>query len=205
MKNQEMLSLIKEQKMDFKELKVIRRRIPLIKDYLKSDKAKKHVNAINRMIYFYKNFETRIELKKGDVFTANFEFMCGNELNGSHFVIALLDSSAISQVVLIVPLHSLKQGYVLNPASDLLLGTIPGIANGKESIAIINQIRVIDKRRMFDKAAIEHFNQYIANSEYKDYHLITAQHKPIYRLTDNQFKKLHQAVQQYVFNGYIKH
>ena len=205
MKNQELVLLLKEKKVDCKELQITKRRIPMLHDYLKGDNARKYVNAINRMIYFYRNFETRFEIKKGDVFVVGFEFSCGNEINGSHYVAALLDSSPISQVITIVPLHSAKEGKPINPASQVLIGEIPGIANGKQAVAIINQVRTIDKRRLFDKAAIEHFNRYVASQEIGDYEEICAQHKYIYRLTNEQYKKIHDAVKQYVYNGYIKH
>lgn len=205
MKDQKMMMLLSEEKVQRKELIITKRRIPLLKDYLKSQNARRHVNAINRMIYFYRNYETRFEIKRGDVFVVGFEFECGNELNGSHFVVALLDSSPISQLVTIVPLHSAKMDKELNPASEIYIGEIPGVTNTKRAVAIINQIRTIDKRRMFDKAAIEHFNQYSQSEHYVDYAEITAQHKFIFRLTEEQYKKIHIAVQQYVFNGYIKH
>lgn len=205
MKDQKMMQLLTEEKVEKRELVITKRRIPLLRDYLKSLEAKRHVNAINRMIYFYRNFETRIEIKRGEVFVVGFEFECGNELNGSHFVVALLDSSPLSQLVTIVPLHSVKMDKELNPASEVYIGEIPGVTNTKRAVAIINQVRIIDKRRMFDKAAIEHFNQYAQSEHYVDYDLITAQHKYIFRLTDEQYTKIHKAVQQYIFNGYIKH
>ena len=205
MKDQKMMQLLTEEKVEKRELVITKRRIPLLRDYLKSLEAKRHVNAINRMIYFYRNFETRFEIQRGEVFIVGFEFECGNELNGSHFVVALLDSSPLSQLVTIVPLHSAKMDKELNPASEVYIGEIPGVTNTKRAVAIINQVRTIDKRRLFDKAAIEHFNQYSQSEHFVDYGLITAQHKFIYRLTDEQFAKIHRAVLQYVYNGYIKH
>ena len=205
MDDQKTMMLLPNSSVERKELKITKRRIPLLRDYLKSDNARKYVTAINRMIYFYRFFETRYEIKRGDVFIVNFEFECGNELNGAHFVVALLDSSPLSQLVTIVPLHSAKMDKELNPASEVYIGEIPGVTNAKKAVAIINQIRTIDKRRMFDKVAIEHFNQYSQSEHYVNYELITAQHKFIYRLTEEQFGKIHAAVLQYVFNGYIKH
>ena len=155
-------------------------------------------------IYFYRNFETRFEIKKGEVFVVGFEFECGNELNSSHFCVALQDSSRLNQVVVIVPLHSAKDGKELNPASEVFIGPIPGVSNEKDAVAIINQIRVIDKRRLFDKAAVEHLDRFTQDHEIKEYQELVGQHKYIYRLSEEQYKKLHTAVQQYVYNGYIK-
>ena len=205
MKDQTMIALVKEHKVERKELTITKRRIPMMRSYLKGDEARKHINAINRMIYFFRNFETRFEIKKGDVFIAYFEFEVGNEVNGPHFVAALQNSSPISQIITVVPLHSAKEGKELNPASEVYLGQIPGVANGKEAVAIINQIKTIDKRRLFDKAAVEHFNRFVQANDVQDYEEITAQHKFIYRLSEEQYHKMHVAVQQFVYNGYIKH
>lgn len=185
------------------DLQIIKRRVPMQHDFLKGETARKHVTAINQMIYFYKNFETRIQIKKGDVFLARFEFECGNELNGNHYVVALLDSGPLNPVVTVVPLKSAK-GRELNPASDVLLGNIEGFKNSKDSIAIINQIRTIDKRRLFDANTILELNKYLSSEMIGEYSEFTCQSKKLYRLTNEQYNKIHKAAEQYVFNGYIK-
>ena len=186
------------------ELKVIKRRGPLKHDYLKGEEAKKHVVEINQLIYFYRYFETRLAIKKGDVFLARFGFECGNELNGNHYMVALLDSNAISQVVTVVPLKSAK-GKPLNPASDVMVGKIEKLNNTKDAIAVINQIRTIDKRRLFDAQTIARLGSYMSTEVLGEYSELTIQTKRIYRLTDEQFSKIHKAAEEYVFNGYIRH
>ena len=186
------------------ELKVIKRRVPLKHDYLKGEDARKHVVEINQLIYFYRYFETRLAIKKGDVFLARFGFECGNELNGNHYVVALLDSSPINQVVTVVPLKSAK-GKVLNPASDVMVGKIEKLNNSKDAIAVINQIRTIDKRRLFDAQSIARLSNYFSSEMLGEYSELTIQTKKIYRLTDEQFYKIHKAAEEYVYNGYIRH
>ena len=186
------------------KLNVIKRRVPLRHDYLRGKDAETHVTEINRLIYFYRFFETRLAIRKGDVFLARFGFECGNELSGNHYVVALLDSNPISQVVTVVPLKSAK-GKPLNPASDILVGEIENLNNSKEAIAVINQIRTIDKRRLFDGQTISHLSQFMSDEMIGEYSEITVQDKRIYRLTDEQFKKIHKAAEEYVYNGYIKH
>ena len=198
----EVLTLVGEE--DSFKMQIIKKRIPLKINFLKGEEARKYIVSINQLTYFYKNFETRIAIKKGDVFVARFAFECGNELSGDHFVAALLDSSPLNPVVTIVPLKSAK-GKPLNPASDILLGNIEGIENGKESIAIINQIRTIDKRRMFDEEILRHLERYLSDEMISEYSLITCQYKKIYRLSDEQYYKMHKAAQEYIYNGYIKH
>ncbi len=187
-----------------KKLIVIKRREPMKYDFLKGEIAVKYVTEINQQIYFYKHFETRIDIKKGDVFLARFGFECGNELSGNHYVVALLDSKPINQLVTIVPLKSVK-GKALNPASDIMIGEIENLYNSKEAIAIINQIRTIDKRRFFEPQTIAHLSKYIGSEMISECSEINVQTKRIYRLTNEQYEKIHNAVKDYVFSGFIRH
>ena len=199
---EEILTLVGEE--DSFKMQIVKKRVPLKVGFLKGEEARRYVVSTNELIYFYKNFETRIAIKRGDVFVARFVFECGNELHGDHFVAALLDSSPLNPVVTVVPLKSAK-GRPLNPASDILLGNIEGIENGKESVAIINQIRTIDKRRLFDTEVLKHLERYLSNEMLGEHSLITCQFKKIYRLSDGQYRKMHKAVEEYICNGYIKH
>ena len=185
-------------------LQIVKKRVPMHARFLTGDEARNYINLINQLTYFYRFFETRIAIRKGDVFVARFSFECGNELSGDHFVAALLDSSPLNPVVTVIPLKSLK-GKPLNPASDILLGTIAGIKNGKESVAIINQIRTIDKRRLFNAEIVKHLDKYLSNEMISEYQEITVQYKRIYRLSNEQYEKIHKAIGEYVFNGFIKH
>ena len=186
------------------KMQILKKRIPARYEFLKGMEARNYVVSINQLIYFYRNFETRLEIKRGDVFLARFAFECGNELKGDHFVAALLDSSPISQVVTVIPLKSAK-GRPLNPASDILLGKIEGLNNGKETIAVINQIRTIDKRRLFDAEIIAHLNKFNNDELLAENPIITCQYKKLYRLSEAQYKIMHKAAREYVFNGYIRH
>ena len=197
------LSVKKDEDNTFK-LKIIKKRIPSKAIYLKDDMGKNYLNLINQLSFFYKFFETRIAIRKGDVFVVRFSFGCGNELSGDHFVAALLDSSPLNPMVTVVPLKSSK-GRPLNPASDIFVGKIDGIENGKDSIAVINQLRTIDKRRMFNAEIVKHLESYLYDKTIPEYQEIEAQDKHIYRLTAYQYQKVHDAVCEYVYNGYIRH
>ena len=186
------------------KMQILKRRIPTRCSFLKGIEARNYVVSINQLIFFYRFFETRLDIKRGDVFIARFPFECGNELNGDHFVAALLDSNPLSQVVTVIPLKSAK-GKALNPASDVFLGRIEGTENGKEAIAVINQIRTIDKRRLFDAEIIAHIERYLNDEMLGEYAVVTCQYKKLYRLTDEQYHKMHKAAREYVFNGYIRH
>ena len=205
MKDPEMLSLLADNVVKCKRLSVVRRNNPIRRDYIRGDHARKHVNALNRRLFLYRFFETRFEIKRGDVFTAYFEYQCGCEIDGPHFVVALQSSSQLNQIVTVVPLSSFKKDRELNPASEIYIGKIPGVANGKETIAIINQIKSIDKGRLFDKAPVENFNNYAQTRPVGENGEISLQNKYIYRLTDEQFFKIQNAIIDYIKSGYIRH
>lgn len=138
------------------------------------------------------------------MFLVRFSFECGNELSGDHFVVALLDSSPLNPMVTVIPLKSDK-GRPLNPASDVFIGKINGMKSEKESVAIINQIRTIDKRRMFKSETVKHLDKYLADQTISEYEEIGAESKRIFRLTDQQYAKIHRAICEYVYNGFINH
>ena len=187
-----------------KKLIVIKRREPMKYDFLKGEAAVEYITEINRQIYFYKHFETRFEIEAGEVFLARFGTGVGNELSGNHYVMALFNSNPRQQLVRIVPLKSAK-GKPLNPASDILIGKIENLYNSKDAIAIINQARAIDKRRLFDSKTIAQLSKYISSEMIGESSEITVQLKNVYRLTDEQYDKVYKAVIEFNRNSFIKH
>ena len=189
-----------------KELTASKRRILMPVQFYFNGRRNKLIGWVNSMLYFYSHFETTFELNRGDVLLFNFQFEIGNELKDPHYCVVLLHSSKQNQLVTIVPLHSAKENRELNPASEVYLGQIPGLTNGKNAIALINQTRTVDKRRLFSQEAVENFNLYVGGSKYiESYKEFVLGMKHVYRLTDEQFSKVRRAVEDYFFNGYIKH
>lgn len=185
-----------------KDLVITKRRVPYIKHYYTAPYRLGKIICVYR--FFYRYFDTKFAIRKGDIFVARFEDGIGCELTGDHYVLALLDSKENSQLITIVPLTSLKDKQSLNPASDLLIGVVDGINNGKETVAVINQVRSIDKRRLYDTVMNLDFNKYLG-SEYKDYQEIKVETKRIVRLDYKKLDLVHKAVKQYVTNGFISH
>lgn len=200
--NQKVLSF-KDEDNTFK-MTIVKKRIPSRTIFLQDEMARNYLSLINQLSFFYKYFETRIAIRKGDVFVVRFSFGCGNELSGDHFVVALLDSTPVNPMVTVIPLKSAK-GRPLNPASDIFIGKIEGITNGKDAVAVINQIRTIDKRRMFNAEIVKHLDKYLTDQMISEYQEIEVQDKHIYRLSKEQYEKIHKAIGEYVFNGYIRH
>ena len=204
MKDKHMEKLLAEKKVKRIELPIVKRRVPQnCGDYIRGENAKRHINALNRNMFLYRFFDTRFELSRGEVFLAYFQYECGCEIDGPHFVVALQTSGKLNQLVTVIPLTSYKKERELNHSSEIYIGQIPGVANGKETIAIINQLKTIDKRRLYDKASVLNFNNRLRNQEAKDYEEITIQNKYIYRLSTEQFNKIFRAVLDYLRFGYI--
>lgn len=187
------------------KLEIHRREKMAYKDYLKGEEAVKFVQTINGLNRIHRYYQARLEIKRGDVYIAKFNGECGYELDGMHFVVALVDSPEASPIVTVAPLKSIKPGKQLNPASDVYVGKIPGMKNGKEALAVINQIRSIDKTRLFDYEILNRISDYENGKLLSESNEIYCLHTKHYRLDRDQIGKIHKAALEYMFNGYIKH
>lgn len=187
-----------------KEMMVQKRRIPMGQHYLKGEEAKKYTGRINQQLYFYKFFETRFAIKRGEVYLADFPIEYGSEIHGEHFVAAILDSNPLNPMVLVVPLKSEKDRE-LNPASDVRIGYVQGINTGKKTVAIINQVRAIDKRRLFTAESIDRLYGQNSHNLIKDYEIVCGQRTNVYRLTNDQYNLIHRKLIGYVTYNYLTH
>ena len=187
-----------------REFKVRKRRIPLFQPYFKGIEAKRNNGLINQQIFIYKHFETMFPVKAGEVFLARFPLEFGSEIHGDHYVVAILDSNPLNPLMLVVPLKS-EKGKVLNPASDIRIGVIEGINNNKRSIAVINQLRAIDKRRLVTEASINALHSRFRANSIAEYEEVNAQLTNVYRLTETQFKLLRKTVIKFVITNYVSH
>lgn len=170
---------------------------------LSDDDVKQFVNKAKSDNYFHKYFKTRIALTHGDVFMVDFNFECGSELRGPHFVAVLLDSKENDPMVTVVPLKSYKG--ILNPRSDILLGKVEGTTTGNQSIALINQIKSIDKSRMIEHVSEQTLKKLWEDEKIAEDDEIKIKIKTVYRLTEEQFNILLKALIELLRFGYIRH
>ena len=187
-----------------KELMMKKRRIPLAQPYFKGESAKKRNGLTNTHIFAYKYFEPVFAVKAGDVYLARFPIEYGSEIHGDHFVAVLLDSPSVNPLVTVVPLKS-EKAKEINPASDIRLGVIPGINSGHKTIAVINQTRAIDKRRLLSEEAISTLHSLVKKNLLKDYEEVCAEVINNYRLTKEQYYLLKKKAVGYIKNNYITH
>lgn len=174
-------------------------RIQLLSD----ENVKEYVNKVKSDNYFHKYFKTRIALTHGDVFMVDLNFECGNELRGPHFVVVTNDSKENDPIVTVIPLKSYKG--ILNPRSDVLLGKVEGTTTGNQSIALINQIKGIDKSRMIEHVSEQTLKKLWEDEKIAEDDEIEIKVKTIYRLTEEQFNILLKALIEFFRFGYIRH
>ncbi len=181
-----------------------KRRIPMAHPYLNGPSAKRYMGELNTNLFAYKYFETLYTVKAGDVYLARFPMEFGSELHGDHFVAVLLDSNTLNPLITVVPLKS-EKAKELNPASDIRLGIIRGINSGHRTVAVINQIRAIDKRRLISEKAINALHAQFDKNLIKDYGEVCVEIIRKYRLTREQLNLLRSVTLGYIRNNYVRH
>ena len=109
------------------------------------------------------------ELKAGEIYEVDFGINVNAEFSYRHYALVLVNSSEANPLVLVCPLKSNTRGA--HPASDINLGIIDCLDTEHESLAVINQIRTIDKFRIFKRPGIgkkEEFSNKL-NDSIRDY------------------------------------
>ncbi|MCD8195373.1 MAG: type II toxin-antitoxin system PemK/MazF family toxin [Coprobacillus sp.] len=91
-------------------------------------------------------------VKKGEVYEIDWGLNVNSEFSYRHYGIVLADSNEFNPLVIMCPLKTNKNGP--HPNSDIDLGHIEGLGTPYSSLAVVNQIRSIDKIRIYTKQAI---------------------------------------------------
>ena len=140
-------ALVKDKGLYFRK-----REAELDQRYLKGDELLDMQEYINNHIYFYRQFVPFFDVRPGEIYYADFPVGFGAEIHGKHPVVVLHRSPCKNPMITVVPLTSGS----CHEMSDVDLGIIEGLAKGsKHSVAVINQTRSIDKRRIVPEYAIK--------------------------------------------------
>ena len=190
--------------MEHKKLIAVKREKPLISSYLDNKNKNPYVSDLNRANFFYANFVTKVEIERATVFKIRFQQGFGSELRGHHFVVAMQTSKESNQLVTIIPLSSVKETKQYNKKSTIFIGEVSGIPNTKQSVALVNQIRTIDKIRLFGDRALATFVDMVCDEIDKYKGEFEIQEKEIYRLTKEQFEIILDAIDNYLLIGSVK-
>lgn len=108
---------------------------------------------------FSEKYKLRYSLKRGEIYEFDWGYNVNVEFSNRHYGVVLTDSSEYNPLVIVCPLKTNKHGA--HPRSDLDLGIIPGLREGVKTLAVINQIRSLDKMRLYTKNAIAEDNETI--------------------------------------------
>ncbi len=141
---------------------------------------KAQLEWVKRQIEYLQFAETHVsqfELHQGEVYEFDWGVNVNSEFSNRHYGVVLVDSLKNNPLVLVCPLKTNRYGA--NPHSDINLGYIDAIVSDMETLAVINQIRALDKLRLYVRPII---HQTIPNNEGK------------ISLTSEQFAKIQKGI-----------
>ncbi|NLB48983.1 MAG: type II toxin-antitoxin system PemK/MazF family toxin [Erysipelotrichia bacterium] len=184
------------------EVKILKREKKLKRRYLVGQFKETFNAKMNQRTSLFCRYNVKMKIKKGDVLKVIFPISFGSEIAGEHFVVAISPSTEKSSLLTVIPLKSLKEKGI-NPASDLILGKIPGL-NQKTAVAIINQPQTIDKYRICVDDLIN-----IVDSKYYKNKFDNGEevlfYKTSYRLTKEQLRLLIKSFTYFIERDYLRH
>lgn len=101
---------------------------------------------------FAETHDAQFELKKGEVYEFDWGVNVNSEFSNRHYGVVLADSSKNNPLVIVCPLKTNRYGA--NPHSDINIGYVRDIVSDKETLAVVNQIRALDKMRLYVRPII---------------------------------------------------
>lgn len=110
---------------------------------------------------FTDSYKLRMELHKGEIYEIDWGINVNAEFSNRHYGVVLRDSSEFDPLVLVCPIKTNKKGA--HRLSDIDLGYILALNSEHRSVAVINQIKTIDKVRIFSRSAISENDLYVRN------------------------------------------
>lgn len=154
-----------------------------------SKMASEETSIDEQLALIDKKIDIKIKVSVGDVYLVKIPKGIGSELEGDHFVVAVFNSGIDNPNVIVVPLTSLKEKK-RNPAHSVYLGKIKGIDNGKESVALLNQVMRMDKKRFLNARDVEYISSKINAESSNEGEEVCQICKTHYRLSDRQLNHL---------------
>jgi len=137
-------------------------------------------------IAFSLEYRVAYELRRGEVYEFDWGLNVHAELSQRHYGVVLLDSYANNDIVVVVPLKT--RHHEPNPMSDVNIGKLCNVSDDKETLAVINQIRGLDKLRIYQKGLIKDGN-------------LNKERGPITILKAEQMDKIITGINQLIIQG----
>ena len=135
-----------------------------------------------------------LTVRAGEIYEVDFGINVNAEFSYRHYALVLADSLESNPLALVCPLKSNTKGP--HPASDINLGFISALDSDHESLAVINQIRTIDKLRIFRRPLINK-GYWVGKQDNEQRNYET------YRLEENKFSLVQKALENYLKYGRI--
>lgn len=141
---------------------------------------------------FSEKYQLRYDLKRGEIYEFDWGLNVNAEFSNRHFGVVMVDSDEQNPLVTVCPLKSNHNG--INPKSDVDLGVIPELKTGNSTIAVVNQVRTIDKLRLYTGRVIGRGKYHQLRDSFVE------QEDTVIRLNEFKFKKLFEAYKSYLLN-----
>lgn len=125
------------------------------------NKHLQNVSVVNQLTWLKKMieyidvssvYELRYDLKKGEIYEVDFGIGINSEFSNRHYAVVLVDSKPFNPLVLVCPLKTNHTGG--HRRSDVNIGIVEDLSKERETLAVVNQIRTIDKFRIQRKNLI---------------------------------------------------
>ena len=110
------------------------------------------IKKILEYIQLASTYELRYDLKMGEIYEIDFGINVNSEFSNRHYGVVLVDSGPKNPLVMVCPLKTNHSGG--HRRSDVVLGVVEDLSETAETIAVINQVRTIDKFRILRKNQI---------------------------------------------------
>ncbi len=190
----------------------------LVKEFIKQELAPDYkinrtfkeigkVNQVNWMkrtlqyIQLSATYELRYDLKKGEIYEIDYGINVNSEFSNRHYGVVLVDSGPLNPLVMVCPLKTNHSGAP-HKRSDLDLGVLEELGGLNSTIAIINQIRTIDKFRILRKNRIG--LKKLPISIYEEDEVEDVSTPKVIRLNENALNRIIKAYLDFIyFNGII--
>ena len=145
---------------------------------------------------FAERFILKYNLKRGEIYEFDWGLNVNAEFSNRHYGVVMVDSDENNPLVTVCPLKSNHSG--INPKSDVDLGVIPELRTGNSSIAVVNQVRTIDKLRLYRIGSIG--KRY--DSRLSDYY--ESDKYSIVRLREDKLNTLLETYKKYIDFGSVE-
>ena len=166
------------------------------KSAIKQDGMRSQLEWIKRQLEyadFSERYTLRYDLKRGEIYEIDWGINVNAEFSNRHFGVVMVDSDIFNPLVTVCPLKSKHSSYI-NPKSDVDLGYIPELGTKNGTVAVVNQIRTVDKLRVYTRRLIG------SNSLERLSDSLPIKNETVMRLNEDKLNMLLEACKRYFNN-----